>query len=101
MLIRQIKLSRRVAHFIQLHEGYELLPRFFKDSENQVVDEQKQLDNIFMIVCFRARDGTARETLATRIKDMRVIYASGTTFWDGSPAVRIAVCDCSLATARE
>ena len=94
MLTRQIKLARRIAQFIQEHEKYELLPPFANSnkSEKHVIDTNKQIDNTFVILCFRAVEEGRNRYLADRIKATREMYVSGTKFWDGRPAVRIAVC---------
>lgn len=84
MLKKQVELARGVARFIQQHPKFELLP------PSDAVE--RQLANIFMIVCFRHKDDFSNKKLAQEIKDTKRIYASGTT-WEGQPAVRLAVCE--------
>lgn len=98
ILLRQVKLARSIASFIQKHEKYELLPPFTidgdasRDNSNElVIDTKKQIDNVFVVVCFRAKDSDFNEKLVQHIKSTNKMYVSGTTFWDGQPAVRIAV----------
>jgi glutamate/tyrosine decarboxylase-like PLP-dependent enzyme len=79
LLSNMVQLSRRVAQFIQESEHYELLP-----------DADASLEEIFMIVLFRAKNKTINETLVDMINRSRQIYVSGTV-WKGTKAVRIAV----------
>jgi glutamate/tyrosine decarboxylase-like PLP-dependent enzyme len=83
MLERQIELSRGIAKFIIDSEEYELLP----ESDGTV---EQRLDNIFMIVLFRAKDDDLNEQLVDKIKATRKIYVSGTA-WINKPACRFAV----------
>ncbi|KAF1351900.1 putative tyrosine decarboxylase [Delphinella strobiligena] len=108
MLIRQIRLARRVAKFIQSHEKYELLPAFFQEDcgivkERDIdvaalnndlagnIDTAEQIHSTYIGACFRAKDDSLNQRLAQSIKDTKRIYMSGTSFWDGKTAVRFAV----------
>jgi glutamate/tyrosine decarboxylase-like PLP-dependent enzyme len=78
LLERQIELARVIAAFILTSESYELLPR------------NTDLNDIYMIVLFRACSPTLNDELVSRLNASRVIYVSGTR-WDGAAATRIAV----------
>lgn len=108
MLIRQIRLARRVARFIQNHEKYELLPAFLprdssiakegdihvaalQASKDGRIDIVEQINSTYIGACFRAKDDGLNQRLAQSIKDTKRIYMSGTSFWDGKTAVRFAV----------
>ncbi|OSS53213.1 hypothetical protein B5807_03014 [Epicoccum nigrum] len=82
MLERQIALSRGIAAYIQGSEEYELLP--------QCVDSKAAMDQIYIIVLFRAKNELLNEQLVSKIKASRKIYVSGTS-WEGKPACRFAV----------
>lgn len=79
LLARTVELSRRVSQFLKESSDYELLP-----------DEDAPLDEVFMIVLFRARDDALNEVLVERINGTRQMYVSGTS-WKGAKAVRMAV----------
>jgi glutamate/tyrosine decarboxylase-like PLP-dependent enzyme len=86
MLERQIAMARRVAAWVLAHEAYELLPS--KRLGTQA--SKNSLDDIFMVVLFRARDGHLNNRLVDLINNSGEIYLSGTS-WDGAKAARIAV----------
>ncbi|KAL1303119.1 hypothetical protein AAFC00_006553 [Neodothiora populina] len=99
ILLRQIELAREIARFILQHDAYELLPPLesstipasearHRDDERTV--ENKRLEDVFMIVCFRAVDDGLNGRLADAIKKTHRVYVSGTSF-HGAPAVRFAV----------
>ena len=84
MLQRQIRLARLVASFILSRpEDFELLP-VIGETDNQ------RIENIFIVVLFRARDGGLNQKLVSAVNASRRIYVSG-TIWDSRPASRIAV----------
>lgn len=83
MLGRQIDLSRGIARYIMESEHYELLP-----PSSGSLDER--LEDIFVIVLFRAKDDQLNEALVSKIKETKDIYVSGTS-WEGKPACRFAV----------
>lgn len=93
MLERQIELSRGIAEFILDTEDFELLPEF-EGSKEEV------LNNIYMIVLFRAKDDGLNKELVGKIKDSRKIYVSGTA-WGGNPACRIAVSNWMTDASRD
>ncbi|KAF8218294.1 pyridoxal phosphate-dependent transferase [Mycena galopus ATCC 62051] len=78
LLERQIELARTIAAFIQASEWYEILPK------------NSSLEDIYMIVLFRARSAELNDQLVSKLNASRVIYVSGTQ-WDGAPAARLAV----------
>ncbi|KAF7304260.1 hypothetical protein HMN09_00827300 [Mycena chlorophos] len=73
---RQVALARRIAEYIVASPHYELLPT-------------PEINKIFMIVLFRAKDETLNKTLVERLNQSGIIYVSGTQ-WAGKPAARIA-----------
>lgn len=83
MLERQIALSRGIAEYILRSDSFELLPHFDGPVE-------EALNNIYIIVLFRARDKAMNQQLVAKIKASRKIYVSGTS-WEGQPACRFAV----------
>ncbi|KEZ40839.1 Uncharacterized protein SAPIO_CDS7996 [Scedosporium apiospermum] len=89
LLSNMTDLCRRVAGFIQQSEHYELLP-----------DEQAPLDEIFMIVLFRAKNKELNGVLVQKINDTRKIYVSETK-WKGEKAVRIAVSNWMVNVSRD
>jgi glutamate/tyrosine decarboxylase-like PLP-dependent enzyme len=89
MLERQIDLARRVASYISTtNPHYDLLP------------VGNTIDNIFMIVMFKARDADLNKVLVRRINATKRIYVSGTA-WDGEPACRIAVSNWQVDPERD
>ncbi|OBS29189.1 hypothetical protein FPOA_03126 [Fusarium poae] len=74
-----IALSRQVAAFLRDSEHYELLP-----------NDGAGLDEVFMIVLFRAKDHKLNEILVQKINETRQMYVSGTS-WKGEKAVRVAI----------
>jgi glutamate/tyrosine decarboxylase-like PLP-dependent enzyme len=83
MLERQIELSRGIAKFILESDEYELLP----ESEGSV---EQRLNDIYIIVIFRAKTVDLNKRLTDTIKATRKIYVSGTV-WGDKPACRFAV----------
>lgn len=78
MVVRMVRFSRAAAEWIRAKDGYELLP------------EDVKVEDMYMIVLFRARDEIVNKELKSRINAQRKIYVSGTV-WEGKPAIRIAV----------
>lgn len=93
MLERQIRLSRAIAGLILDHPAYELLPR-------SSATRAEILDEIYIIVIFRARDGQLNRELVGRINATSKIYVSGTS-WDGAPACRFAVSNWQVDVDRD
>lgn len=85
--MRQIYLARKVALFLHKHEQYDLLPRPISPSE---ISEEELINQVYIIVLFRAKDEKINEGIVKRINGLRKIYVSGTK-WEGKPACRIAV----------
>ena len=79
MIERQVRLSRRIAHWIRGSSAYVLLP--------QTADPDQ---TTYMVVLFRARDSALNKELVQRINATRRMYVSGTV-WETEPACRIAV----------
>ncbi|RGP69406.1 hypothetical protein FLONG3_7739 [Fusarium longipes] len=82
-------LSRQVAAFLQDSEHYELLP-----------DDEASLDEVFMIVLFRAKDSKLNEELVQKINETRQMYVSGTS-WKGEKAVRVAISNWMVDVAND
>ncbi|KPM37057.1 hypothetical protein AK830_g9489 [Neonectria ditissima] len=89
LLANMVELSRKVAAFLRYSEYYELLP-----------DESADLDEVFMIVLFRAKDAALNEVLVNKINETRQMYVSGTA-WKGQKAVRMAVSTWMVDVARD
>ncbi|CAM1501107.1 Fc.00g102690.m01.CDS01 [Cosmosporella sp. VM-42] len=89
MISNMVKLSRRVAKYLQASEHYELLP-----------DETADVNEIFMIVLFKAKDKTVNDELVERINRTRQMYVSGTA-WKGEKAVRMAVSNWMVDVQRD
>lgn len=83
MLARMVRLARKIASFIQHSEHYLLLP----DETPQL---SRDIDQVNIIVLFRAKSENLNEVLVERINETRQMYVSGTV-WNGQKAVRIAV----------
>jgi glutamate/tyrosine decarboxylase-like PLP-dependent enzyme len=78
LLEGQIAIARAVASFIKASPVYELLPK------------STDIQNVYMVVLFRARSDALNARLVPLLNASKVIYVSGTQ-WDGRPATRIAV----------
>ncbi|KAF1987633.1 PLP-dependent transferase [Aulographum hederae CBS 113979] len=88
MLVRQNGLARRIAAYIQESPAYELLP------------DSSSLENIYIIVLFRAAPASLNSVLVKRINESRKIYVSGTE-WDGVKACRFAVANWGVDVERD
>jgi glutamate/tyrosine decarboxylase-like PLP-dependent enzyme len=91
MLARQIDLARRIARIVLEHDAYELLPKS---------QWTKGLEEIFIIVLFRAVDDDLNKNLVRLINETRRIYISGTA-WDGKPAARFAISNWQVDVNRD
>ena len=91
MVVRQVRLARKVAAWIDRREGLELLPE---------VRRGKGVDDLFIVVLFRAADYELNEELVRRINNGREMYVSATK-WDGKPASRIAVSNWQVDVERD
>ena len=89
LLANMVALSRKVAAFLRESPHYELLP-----------DEEASLDEVFMIVLFRAKDKVVNGELVERINHTRQMYVSGTA-WKGEKAVRMAVSNWMVDVERD
>ncbi|KAM5352411.1 hypothetical protein ACJ41O_005134 [Fusarium nematophilum] len=90
LLANMVALSRRVAGFLRDSEHYDLLPG----------SDEAGLDEVFMIVLFRARDARLNDELVERINETRQMYVSGTS-WKGGKAVRMAVSNWMVDVSRD
>lgn len=89
MIGNMVTLSRRIAAFLGDSEYYELLP-----------DGGADLDEVFMIVLFRAKDAQLNENLVQKINETRQMYVSGTS-WKGDKAVRVAISNWMVDVERD
>lgn len=80
-----VQLSRRLATFLRDSPHYELLP-----DEGGAAGAAGGMDEVFIIVLFRAKDRELNDVLVEKINRTRQMYVSGTR-WKGEKAVRIAV----------
>ena len=83
MLERQVCLARTVAQWLHSHEMFQTLPEDTQAS-------QGALQEIYIIVLFRARDDELNKQLVQQVNNSSKIYVSG-TLWNGEPACRLAV----------
>jgi len=83
MIVRQVRLARRIAAYIEQSAAFELLAIL------KGVEEGK-MQHVYNIVLFRAIDTTLNEALTKRINATRIVYVSGTR-WEGLPATRFAI----------
>ncbi|RFU76479.1 glutamate decarboxylase [Trichoderma arundinaceum] len=83
------QLSRRLAVFLRESPYYELLP-----------DEGGDIEEVFIIILFRAKDKMLNEELVAKINATRQLYVSGTS-WKGEKAVRVAVSNWKVDVERD
>lgn len=83
------QLSRKLAVFLRESPYYELLP-----------DESGDVEEIFIIVLFRAKDRKLNDELVAKINATRQLYVSGTS-WKGEKAVRVAVSNWKVDVERD
>ena len=82
MITNMVRLSRRIALFIRDECPFlELLPHGAHRSD---------MEDVFTIVLFRAKDDHLNDQLVAKINETRKIYVSGTQ-WEGKAAARFAV----------
>jgi glutamate/tyrosine decarboxylase-like PLP-dependent enzyme len=96
ILMRQIKLARAIAEYIDSHPAFELLP--LAPSSSTKLEEK--LSSIYIIVIFRAKDSTLNNSLVQRINSSRKLYVSGTQ-WEGQAAARFAVANWQVHVERD
>lgn len=89
LVSNMVQLSRRLAGYLRSSEHYELLP-----------GGDWGMDEVFMIVLFRARSTELNDVLVERINRTRQMYVSGTS-WQGRKAVRIAVSNWKVNVERD
>lgn len=89
LLSNMVQLARGIAEFLRRSEHYELLP-----------GKDDSLEEVFVIVLFRAKDAALNEGLVDRINETRQMYVTG-THWDGQRAVRIAVASWRVDPVRD
>ncbi|KAM0340102.1 hypothetical protein ACHAPU_010675 [Fusarium lateritium] len=89
LLANTTALSRQLAAFLRDSEHYDLLP-----------DDGAGLDEVFMIVLFRAKDPKLNDQLVQKINDTRQMYVSGTS-WKGEKAVRVAISNWMVDVAQD
>ncbi|MCJ1474085.1 hypothetical protein MMC13_002743 [Lambiella insularis] len=83
MLERQVRFTRAVVSFLDAHESFDILPEELQGSP-------ELMEQMFIIVLFRAKDAYLNSQLVSRINATSKIYVSGTV-WNGLPAARFAV----------
>lgn len=88
MVERMVRLSRKLAAFLQASPHYDLLGGLEVEEE------------VFVIVLFRAKDGALNERLVRDINASRQMYVSGTS-WRGDKAVRVAVSNWKVDVERD
>jgi glutamate/tyrosine decarboxylase-like PLP-dependent enzyme len=95
IMMRQVRLSRAIAAFIASHEAFELLP-----GPASGESLEKRLEEIYVIVIFRARNAGLNAELVKRVNCSRRIYVSGTQ-WEGKAAARFAVANWQVDVERD
>jgi glutamate/tyrosine decarboxylase-like PLP-dependent enzyme len=104
MLERQISAARMMTEGILHHDAYEILPLedFYSAERTSPVSKRRivSLDDVFIIVLFRAKDGDLNKRLVELINATKRVYVSGTQ-WENKPAVRIAVANWKVDPERE
>lgn len=88
MLERQISLSRKIATFLAQSPAYELL------------NSSDEMQEIYIVVLFRAKDASINSELVKRINGTRRIYVSGTQ-WEDRPAARFAIASWQVDVDRD
>ncbi|RYP18116.1 hypothetical protein DL765_004128 [Monosporascus sp. GIB2] len=84
MVARMVRLARAIARVVRDSEHYDLLAGGYHG------EEEIDLEDIGVVVLFRAKDNNLNEVLVDRIQRTGEWYVSGTK-WKGQPACRIAV----------
>lgn len=88
MIERQVTLARGIAAYISNSAKYELLP------------DGVALEEVYIIVLFRAREEAVNRELVQRVNASRRVYVSGTQ-WEGRPAARFAVASWMVDVERD
>ncbi|RYP47003.1 hypothetical protein DL768_006863 [Monosporascus sp. mg162] len=84
MVARMVRLARAIARVVRDSEHYALL------AGGDHGEEEIDLEDISVVVLFRAKDDALNEVLVDRIRSTGEWYVSGTK-WKGQTACRIAV----------
>jgi hypothetical protein len=92
--MRQIALARAIAKFVLNEPRLELLP------EERRAEHNDPLNEIYVVVLFRAHDEDTNTHLVQRINATREIYVSG-TIWDDKPAARFAIANWQVDVERD
>ena len=102
MFERQVNLARKVAGHVNRDPRLELLGQDESVCQsNHVADgEGKEFEHVYMIVLFRAKDGSRNDILAQAINAQRKIFVTGTV-WKGEKACRIAVSTWKVDVTRD
>lgn len=90
MVSNMVQLSRKLAAYLHDSPHYQVLP------DVGVVDMQE----IFIIVLFRAKNADLNTVLVDRVNESRQMYVSGTA-WRGEKATRIAVSNWRVDVERD
>jgi len=85
MIVRQVRLARKIAAYVQQSSAFELLA-----TPDDARTRTDALAHIYNIVLFRAADTSLNAELTKRINATRTIYVSGTQ-WERLPATRFAI----------
>lgn len=93
MLERQVRFTQALAAYIDAHESFEVLPEELRGSP-------ELMEQIFIIVLFRAKDADLNSQMVSRINATSKMYVSGTV-WNGLPASRIAVSNWQIDHERD
>lgn len=94
LLIRQIELARAIARFVLSEPRLQLLP------EKRRAEHYDPINEIYIVVLFRAKQEAVNTHLVQRINATREIYVSG-TIWDNQPAARFAVANWQVDVERD
>lgn len=93
LVASMVRFSRQLAAFLRDSEHYDLLPPV---PNGGAVD----LEQVFIIVLFRAKEAALNERLVAEINGTRQMYVSGTV-WQGQKAVRVAVSNWKVDVERD
>jgi glutamate/tyrosine decarboxylase-like PLP-dependent enzyme len=94
ILIRQIELARAIARFVLSEPRLQLLP------EKRCAEHYDPINEIYIVVLFRAKQEAVNTHLVQQINATREIYVSG-TLWDNQPAARFAVANWQVDVERD
>lgn len=92
MVERQIRLARSIVAWLFDHPSYDVLPG--------ATSKEELLENTFIVVLFKAKDGPLNKELGGRINATSKMFISGTS-WEGNPACRIAISNWRVDVERD